>query len=327
MRTNFVKPYLGPRDLLNLFKGRGLLIPDDSEVYDALIRMGYYRLTGYCQPLQKIHSLNPHDFIEGTQFADIMTLYHLDTEIRGLMSEALEKLEIALRTSICESMCSQYGTHWYMVASSFEVGKHEAIFTEAAKSVDFNLEQNRHYKQDEPEKKSRSLFLDHYYDNYNNPLMPVAWMLRELASFGFWARTYQALKEQDQKQITQYWKNPDGKKLNHELLGSWLWSISILRNRCAHHSRIINRRFPYPPKLPDNASSKQLFYSKTDDLRTLLVIVSILCASADPQYQFNKKLLQIVKKYGSKVDLEKSLGLGLERKETWEDTIFWKDRT
>lgn len=323
MRVKFDKPYLGHKDLLNLLKARGLVISNDADVYRALIRVGYYRLTGYCLPFQKIHSKSPHDFVAGTRFEDVINLYEFDTEMRGLLMEALEKLEVALRTSICEYMCSQYDPHWYMSPKSFEVGKHQAIIEEASKHLDFDLTKNQDFYQHNPEKKSRPLFLDHYYATYNDPLMPVAWMLREIASFGFWARTYEALQEKDMKQVTQYWKNPDGKRLNHELLGSWLWSISILRNRCAHHSRITNRRFAFPPKVPDNASSKALFYSKTDDLHTLIVIIAVLCMSADPAYPFKDYLLELFDKYDGKVDIEKATGFSLEGKGKWEDTAFW----
>ena len=36
----------------------------------------------------------------------------------------------------------------------------------------------------------------------------------------------------------------------HLILGSWLASITVLRNKCAHHARIWNRRFPIMPELP-----------------------------------------------------------------------------
>lgn len=323
MARKFDKPHTGHKDLLNLLKARGLLIADDALVYRSLARIGYYRLTGYFLPFQVGRGKNPHQFLEGVRFEDILQLYALDTELRRLVLDTLEKLEVALRTSICEYMCSRHGPHWYLDHKAFEVGKHQAIFEKAAGHVDYDFKNGRPFKQKEPEKKSRPLFLDHYYDNYDDPPLPAAWMLREIASFGFWAQVYDALVVGDRKQITQYWRHPNTQRIHEKLLLSWLWSISILRNRCAHHNRITHRHFAFPPKLPDKNPSKDLFYSKTDDLRTLLVIIFVLINCADPGYDFQGKLLALFNQYGQTVNIEKATGFSLEGKAYWHDTGFW----
>lgn len=319
----FDKPYLGRRKLIELMRERGLIIEDEALAFRALERIGYYRLTGYFLPFQDTKSpLAPHDFHPGARLEDVLALYSFDTELRCLLNQALEKLEVALRTSICEHMCSQYGAHWYTASKSFETGKHTGILEKAANHLDFDLQNDRPYKQINADKKSRQLFLDHYYDKYDDPKMPAAWMLREIASFGFWAQVYEALQPRDRRQVANLWRHPDGQRIDDELLLSWLWSISILRNRCAHHTRITNRNFPFAPKLPDKNPSKDLFYSKTDDLRTLLVIVFILTRSANPEFDLRGKLLSLFQVFSS-VNIEDATGFSMESKNDWKETSFW----
>ena len=323
--TSFDKAPLGAGKLLALLRERGLEVNDEPLAYHALNRIGFYRLTGYFLPFQNVRSpFSPHNFHQGTKFEDVMALYSFDTEMRSLVSQALEKLEVAIRTSICEFMCAKYGAHWYVDARSLEVGKHTAIMDEAAKHLDFDLQNSRPFWQepDAASRKAKQLFLAHYYAKYNDPKMPPAWMLRELATFGFWARLYDALTPADKKQVANAWRYPDGTRIDDELLASWFWSLSILRNRCSHHTRITSRHFPFPPKLPAKNPSKDLFYSKTDDLHTLLVIIRILINSAYPSYDWKGEIMKLFKKY-QYVNIEKATGFSLEGKDFWGQTVFW----
>lgn len=323
--TSFDKPPLGAGKLLLLLQERGLEINDKPRYFEAINRIGYYRLTGYFLPFQDTKSaLAPHNFNAGIKFDDVIELYEFDTEARGLIVHALEKLEIAIRVSICEVLCTEYGAHWFMDPASLEVGKHVAILEEAAKHLDFDLTKNQPYWQgaDAAALKSRQLFVDHYYGKYNDPKLPAAWMLREVASFGFWARVYDAMKSGDKKKVANQWKYADGNRIDDELLSSWFWSLSILRNRCAHHNRILMRNFPFTPKIPAKDPNKNLFYSKTNDLRTLLVILRILISHSFPGYDLKRKLLALFNSYPG-VDLEKATGFGLEGHDTLDKTSFW----
>jgi abortive infection bacteriophage resistance protein len=322
-KNAFTKPAFNKKALIALMRKNGLLIADDALAYRTLERIGYYRFSGYCLPFQTTtNRLNKHQFHVGTKLEDVLNLYEFDSALRNLLSAALEKLEIAIRTSICELMCSTYGAHWYTSATSFAVGKHQAIIEEAAKHLDFDLENKRPYKQARDDRKRRQQLLDHYYDKYTSPQMPPAWVLRELATFGFWARTYDALHPQDKKQIAQAWRHPDQQKIDDELLGSWFWSISILRNRCAHHARICHQHFPFIPKLPGKNESKNLFYGKADDLHTLMVIIRILIGNLETKPRWPTEVLGLFNRFQS-VDIEKATGFSLEGKASWDETLFW----
>ena len=152
--------------------------------------------------------------------------------------------------------------------------------------------------------------------------MPPAWMLRECSSFGFWAKTYEALKISDKKRITQDWRYPDSSKIDEVVFESWLRSLTILRNRCSHHARITNRSFPFEPALPRNETRK-LFEDKTDDLRTLMVIIFILTRESLPAFDWRSEVLRVFNSHPN-VDIEKATGFKKEEKSTWEETKFWK---
>ena len=110
----FSKPYLPVAAQLALLKGRGLSITDDSRAAAALERIGYYRLSGYWYPLRVSTVSNPggalivgDDFRHGTEFGQIVDLYVFDKKLRLLTLDAIERIEVALRTNIA-LMLGQY---------------------------------------------------------------------------------------------------------------------------------------------------------------------------------------------------------------------------
>jgi abortive infection bacteriophage resistance protein len=317
----FHKVPFKPSQMLEQVLKRGLegLEKNDANFYRSVERIGYYRLTGYFLPFQE-GGPDPHRFRKGTTFSQVIRLYELDEKLRHLTLYALDRIEVALRTSICELMCACNGSHWYMLSKSFQVGKHTAMLEEAAKHCDFDLANNRPWTESSDVRRARDAFLQHYYKKYTDPKMPAAWFLRELASFGFWARTYEALNAPEAKMIAQKWQ-PSLGKIDHIILVNWFWSLSILRNRCAHHARIVHRQFPFAPVIPTVLEGA--FPGKTNDLRTLLTIVMIFLQVVQPGDEWRSRLAQLLSEYQD-VDLEKATGFALPDDLNWSKILPFK---
>ncbi len=314
----FSKVPFKPNQMLQQVVRRGLegLETNDATFYSSVERIGYYRLTGYFLPFQE-GGADPHKFRKGTTFSQVIRLYELDEKVRHLTLYALDRIEVALRTTICELMCARNGSHWYMLPKSFQIGKHAAILEEAARHCEFGLGNNRPWTESRDDRRSRDAFLQHYYRKYTDPRMPAAWVLRELASFGFWARTYEALNAPDAKMIAQKWQPRLG-KIDHIILVNWFWSLSILRNRCAHHARIVHRKFPFAPVIPGVLASA--FPGKTNGLRTLLTIVMIFLEVVQPGGEWRSRLAQVLSEYQD-VDLEKATGFARSGDVSWSNTL------
>ena len=77
---------------------RGLLIPDEQRALRYLDFISYYRLSAYSIPFQISAS---HQFRTNTSFDDILDLYIFDRELRLLIMDAIERIEVAVRAQIC----------------------------------------------------------------------------------------------------------------------------------------------------------------------------------------------------------------------------------
>lgn len=85
-----------------------MLIESETKATNYLSRVGYYRLSAYWYPFRehdlklnpnsskvKVHKLET--FENNTQIIDAVRLYLFDKQLRLMMLDALERIEIALR--------------------------------------------------------------------------------------------------------------------------------------------------------------------------------------------------------------------------------------
>lgn len=314
----FSKPPLSQQKLFELLKDRGLIIanPDEEQqARNALSLIGYYRLSGYMLPFQTKSGLKKHHFKANTSIKNILALYDFDCAIRRHCSVALEDIEIAFRTTFCDHMSQQKGAHWYLESGSFKPGGQLVHYDVIAKSVDFDVKANRPFR----DPTDRHDFISHYYYKYSNPPTPAAWMVRECLSFRTWALMFVDIDDAHKKQICDAWKYPNGKRIRHDLFEGWIHSLSVFRNRCAHHARITARNMTFVPACSTEVSVVDLFDANNNNsLRSFIVVLAILLKSVNPNNTWLAELKAIFQK-ATLVDIPMAAGF----KADWEDDLIW----
>ena len=88
----FEKPPLSSSALVDLLRSRGLAITDEAQAVQQISNIGYYRLSAYMVPFQR--GRDNHDFKPGATFEDVMSLYSFDRQLRLLVLDALEHIEV-----------------------------------------------------------------------------------------------------------------------------------------------------------------------------------------------------------------------------------------
>jgi len=101
----YTKKALPFADQVALLRERGMEIRDEAEAAFYLSHINYYRLTAYWLPFEEDHAT--HQFRAGTTFDEVLKLYIFDRELRLLVMDALERIEVSVRT--------QWAFHWGMV--------------------------------------------------------------------------------------------------------------------------------------------------------------------------------------------------------------------
>ena len=301
----FTKPAETLSELLARLKARGATVNDPSKAYEALSRIGYYRLSGYMLPFQKGHQPSPHQFKPGTTLENILALYELDRKLRGLMMLAIEPIEVAFRGAMCNKLAILHGPHWHTNRNLFTAAQWPKLEAGIAAALDFDLTLNARKA---GARQGGPLFLDHYYGKYTQPAMPPCWMLMEVASFGLVAKLYGVLdKQSDRKAVASEFSFPDRKPIDEVVLSSWIHGLSVLRNRCAHHNRLVHQNLPFSPKVPSNGSVSHLFQTNNYKVREFLVTTAILTRAVNSRSDWVRKLYFLLDAT-SGVNIESALG-------------------
>ncbi|UXH79591.1 Abi family protein [Roseateles amylovorans] len=320
----YTKLALSQQKLIDLMSQRGLPLtaPDDlAMARRALDRIGYFRLSGFMLPfVQGGRGADRHNFKAGASIEKIVSLHDFDATLRMHCIEGLSQLEVAIRVSICDHLSRSHGAHWPLSAKPFKQGKHLENLEALAKVAEFDLNRGQPYAR----RTGMHQFLDRYYAKYTDPAtrMPPGWMLRECASFRTWAFLFAGLEASEQKQISDSWKYPSGKRIDHTVLEDWFHSLSVLRNRCAHHGRITHKTFPFAPIAARDPSVAHLFRGRGTDLRTLMVVIAVLLKCVDPRAMWSRKLNTFLD-WQSDIDIDGAAGFSPWGQGSWRDDPLW----
>ncbi|MDP3556805.1 MAG: Abi family protein, partial [Bacteroidota bacterium] len=204
---------------ITLLRSRGLIIPDEIKARQYLSNISYYRLSSYMLPFQRYND-QKHSFMPNTSFDNILNLYVFDRQLRLLIFDEIERIEIAFRCQIIYKYSLSGGNNWYEEIGYFYNAFHFNKF-----QVQVNSELSL----------SKEVFIQHYKTKYSSPVNPPAWMSLEILSFGQLSKMFKNLRTSAQKkEIGNHFS------IHHEVLNSWVESLTYVRNLCAHHSRIWN---------------------------------------------------------------------------------------
>lgn len=229
--TAYDKPALSPDEHLTKLKSRGLNIPDEVRACRYLANISYFRLSAYTRPFY-VPKETTHHFLPGTGFDDVLMLYVFDRELRLLLTDAIERLEVALRAQLTNTLGEHYGPHGYLEPKTFDSRYNHAWLIDKLT--------------EEAQAREVETFMAHYREKYTAaPTQPPVWMAMELLTFKAISTLFANLRdENDTKLISQHFGWP------HKVLTSWFRSLSDLRNLCAHHMRVWNREFGSRPVMP-----------------------------------------------------------------------------
>ncbi len=98
-------------------KQRGLQIEDEDNAAHLLGHISYYRLAGWWWPMQM--DKENHIFKPNSRFADVIALYDFDRELRLLLFDVIEKIEISLKTKLIYHLSQEFNPWWFQNTTLF----------------------------------------------------------------------------------------------------------------------------------------------------------------------------------------------------------------
>ena len=254
-----------------------------------LSHISYYRLKGYWWDMQA--DKKNHTFMPDTYFEDVLAIYYFDKELRLILFDAIESIEIALRTKMIYHLSQSYGGLFY---NQSELFKREDLHLQSVKK----LKEEFHHSQETFAKEFRA---KHEKKEEHGVLKltqePDAWVIFEVATFVTLSKMYKNLADQlpEAAEIAK-----DFGLNSHKELSSWLESISYLRNVIANHSRIFGKnliKWPMNLKAPrfDWINSRMVGEQQQKPYNTITAML-YLCNAIGEGQRFKERLFSFTRK-------------------------------
>lgn len=101
--AHYTKTYSEPSDLIALLKSRGMTIDNEAKAQQYLKRIGYYRMSAYFYPLLAMPK-EDHQYKVGSTFRQALDMYRFDRQLRLLIFNQIEKIEVAVRSAMVSVM-------------------------------------------------------------------------------------------------------------------------------------------------------------------------------------------------------------------------------
>ncbi len=222
-----------PTDLprqIEMLKEMGMVIENEDVALKCLDSISYFRLSNYWRVMEA--DSEARLFRPDSRFEDVVDLYVFDRKLRDLVFTVVHDIEIALRTRVIQHFSMRYGAFWFIERGLFtDEDIYEACLNDLKKELS----------------RTKENFIKEHFDKYDSPDFPPVWKSLELVSFGTLSKLYCNMKDGVVKNMVA----KDFGLPEFVFLESWIRCATVLRNICAHHARLWNRRFPQMPGIPE----------------------------------------------------------------------------
>ncbi len=298
-QVEYTKPPLTFETQADLLLSRGLK-SDRDLLIRRLKTVNYYRLSAYLYPFRGIDG---ETFRENTSFDLIWKHYTFDRQLRLIVMDAIERVEIAVRTQLIYHFSHHHGAFGY--TDSRNLPKLD--------NVRFQIWLG---DMKEETKRSRETFIDHFYTKYGDSHeLPPLWMLGEVMSFGKMLTLFNGVTDDLCRVIAREYGIED------KILQSWLGALNVIRNICAHHGRLWNRELGFKPMIPRRNKHPQWYVPvevKNNRLFGILTILEYMRKQVAPTSGWCMRLKDLFLRY-PEIPL-RLMGFP----QNWEQSSIWR---
>ena len=290
-RNIYLNQPAGVNEQLQTLQKRGMIIDDYPFAKDFLEEVYFHRFLSYSVPFFDLG--DKYCYKSGTTFQDVVKVYEFDSQLRSMILEAIEKIEISVRTQFI-NLSWKYGSHFYLNHKLFRDHK---LLNDSIERIQYQL------------KAGHDLLVTDYYHRYQDPDMPPIWIAIELTSIGQLSKWLMNLKNiADKEAVAKRYE------IHYSVLQAILDNLTMIRNHSAHHTRIWNRSF----KLECIIDERHLVLSNAlcdgSRIYSVLLLITYILKTLGIEQPFFKKLKNLIDIYGVNIS-----AMGFP--ETWQNNF------
>ncbi len=263
---------------IEILRSRGLTITDETKAKEFLLHNNYYRISGYSLTLRKNDV-----FSKSATFQNIVDIYNFDHELRHIILQYIEIIEVQMKSIYAYEFTKVHGAIGYL---------DDSFFTNSAKHKEITDKADQQKRQRLP----HEAYLKHFINDLHQDI-PL-WAYVDLLTISDISFLYSISEQGIRDSVAQTFGLT--MKKGAVILGSYMHSMTIIRNLCAHGSRLYNRLFEQKPSL--NKSEKALLIKNSDGeidnahfYGFILIMRRLL--PADKFNEMKQSIISLTKKY------------------------------
>ena len=221
-----LKPYLSIEDQIAKLESQGLSIENRRYASAILLTHSYFSLVnGYGDLLLK--QRHPRVFLDGASFKELLAIFDFDTKLRAQLIPDILYLEDKLKTTCVHAFLEEKdsnGNFIHFGDAYLKVKNYDVTKAKYAKELiaNFNAVTRNAIKN------KNKAFLHYKKENGYIPL----WVLSTALSFGQMSKFYEYLNKTTRDKVASKFN------LSEKQLGTVLKFMNVIRNVCAHNSRL-----------------------------------------------------------------------------------------
>ena len=259
-----------------------MVFEDYDKAREILLRENYFFLNGYRSPFLMNGTKR---FIEGTTFEELYSLFTFDRFFRNIIFKNVLIVENNYKSIYSYVLSKKYGykENDYLNINNFDRSKEKnRQINDLLRKLKRQIRINGYQHQ----------ATSHYINNYG--YIPM-WVGVKVLSFGLMSELFTILKEEDRKEISNYYG------LNPDKIENYMSILANYRNLCAHEDILFNHETQ--KCIADTTFHLQLGIPKVDDeyiygkndIFALLIILKELLTADDFKMMMNEICYEIDK--------------------------------
>jgi len=250
---------------IHILQSKGLIISDEEEAQDILLRENYFFLSGY--RLLFMESKTNKLFLPGTTFEELYAMFQFDRHIRNILFKNLLIIENNIKSITAYHISSKYGIR----EEDYLNSKNFVLDRKRKKQVDDLIRKMKRQIRINGGQHQATL---HYISKYG--YIPM-WIAVKVLSFGIVSELYQILKPDDQMVIA------DSFGTTKENLIVYLPVLANFRNLCAHEDILYDHKAQrsientkYHQYLDIPRVNDEYIYGKNDLFAVIIILKQLL---------------------------------------------------
>lgn len=250
---------------LEILKTKGLIIEDEEEAKEVLLRENYFFLSGYRHLF--INHTKDKQFIVGSTFKELHSLFLFDRHFRNILFKNLLIIENNLKSVIAYQLSKKYG---YKEKDYLNPKNFTQDHTKARRVKDLIEKMKRQIRVNGSHHNATM----HYMYNYG--YIPM-WILVKVLSFGIVCELYTILKQEDKVEIASIFG------LSTTDLEEYLPLLANYRNLCAHEDIVYEHKTEryisdtiYHQQMGIEKLNGEYIYGKNDIFCLIIILKRLL---------------------------------------------------